>query len=75
MLKDQILAFRELNGQYKFHIYCYTLGKEEVFVNLAKDFETKVKISKDRWNRLNVIGIAREHFQTHEELESWPTGN
>jgi hypothetical protein len=42
----------------KFYVYCYTLGKEEVFINLAKDFSTKVMLDKDRWNRLEAIGMT-----------------
>ena len=51
-------------------MYCYTLGKEEIFVNLARDFNTKVKITKDWWNRLHVIGMAEKYFETYDDIES-----
>ena len=67
ILKDKIIAFRKLDMKYKFYIYCYTLGKEEVFANLARDFKTQVKICKDRWKRLHVIGITGKYVKTHFE--------
>jgi hypothetical protein len=36
-------------------------------INLSKDFKTKIMVSKDRWNRLEAIGIAEENFITHTE--------
>jgi len=64
MIRTKIETLRaEPNGKdYEFWIYCYTLGKEEVFVNLARDLKTRICIPKDRWNRLEAIGIAGEHF-------------
>ena len=37
-----IRRYRIGNTNMKFFIYCYTLGKEEVFWNLAEHFHTKV---------------------------------
>ena len=28
--------------ELKFNLYCYTLGKEEIFHSLARNFDTKV---------------------------------
>lgn len=69
-LKEKVREFRNENQDYKFFLYCYTLGKEEVFVNLARDFQTRLKIQKDRWNRLDVIGLAKEDQFTLHELEA-----
>lgn len=51
----------------KFYLYCYTLGKEEVFVNLSKDFDTKVVVLKERWNRLEAIGITENFIIASEQ--------
>lgn len=60
-LKSKIKKFRDNDPNLKFYIYCYTLGKEEVALNLAKEFDTKVMVLKERWDRLQAIGI-QEHF-------------
>ena len=44
-------------------MYCYTLGKEEIACNLAKDYQTKVIINKERWNRMVAIGIDQFFIQ------------
>ena len=43
-LRSKIEHFRSQDKLLKYHLYCYTLGKEEVFVNLAKDFNTRVVV-------------------------------
>ena len=48
----------------KFHIYCYTLGKEEVFFNLAEYFGTKVQMLKDRFDKAKLCGFGTSHFVT-----------
>ena len=54
------------NPKNKFIIYCYNLGKEEVLVNLAKHFNTKIVVNTDhgdrwsngnRWMKLEALGI------------------
>ena len=61
-LKQKIVETKEHVKDSKFYIYCYTLGKEEVFINLARDLDTKIIINKERWKRLESIGIADGHF-------------
>ena len=41
-LSELILSHRRRSASLKFFIYCYTLGKEEVFFNLSEQFNTKV---------------------------------
>ena len=65
-LKKKIDQLRKADINYKFYLYCYTLGKEEMFINLAKDFKTKIKVTKDRYNRLLAIGLAEKYFTTYE---------
>ena len=58
--------FRLEDPNLKYHFYCYTLGKEEICVNLAKDFKTKIIINQERWDRLDAIGIAEDYFIIEE---------
>ena len=51
----------------KFFFYCYTLGKEEVFWNLAEHFHTKVQMLKDRYTKCEAAGIGRTHFVTKSD--------
>lgn len=51
----------------KFHIYCYTLGKEEVFCNLAEQFNTKVQVLKERFDKISHAGLGINHFVTKQE--------
>ncbi len=37
---------------YRVFIFSYYLGKEEVFINLALDFETLVVVDEDRYRKL-----------------------
>lgn len=55
---------RKVDKTLKFYIYCYTLGKEEVFFNLAEHFKTKIRVDKDRYNKLKAIGMGESYFVT-----------
>lgn len=57
ILSSKIKELRAQNSDFRFYLYCYTLGKEEVAINLARDFKTKIMVLKERWNRLEAIGI------------------
>jgi hypothetical protein len=52
----------EKDRSLKFILYCYTLGKEEMACNLAKDYNTKIIINQERWSRMEAIGIANKFF-------------
>ena len=70
ILRDKISKGRADSKEMEFHIYCYTLGKEELFINLAKDLGTRIMISRDRWERLAAIGIADDSaFIMQEEQD------
>jgi len=60
----KIKVLKEEDPLNKFIVYCYTLGKEEVFIKLSIDFETKVMLPKDRWDKCEAIGIADKFFTT-----------
>ena len=49
---------------FKFYIYCYTLGKEEVFYNLAEQFNTKIQMLKERFDKTSCTGLGTAHFVT-----------
>ena len=55
---------RRRNPALKFFIYCYTLGKEEVFWNLAEQFNTKIQMLKERFDKTSGCGLGRSHFLT-----------
>jgi len=59
-------ALRKEDVNNKIFIYCYTLGKEEVFANLARYFNTKVILQKDRWNKLEALGVAKDYFSDRD---------
>ena len=53
--------------ELKFNLYCYTLGKEEIFHSLAHNFDTQIMMLKDRVTKLQAIGMGSERFVTREE--------
>jgi len=57
-------------NEVKFNLYCYTLGKEEIFHSLAKNFDTKIMMLKDRVTKLDAIGMGSKHFVTRDEFNS-----
>lgn len=63
-LVNYIESKRQTDKALKFYIYCYTLGKEEVFFNLAEHFKTKIRVDKDRYNKLKAIGMGESYFVT-----------
>lgn len=69
LLLSKILAIRKEDAEAKFYIYCYTLGKEEVFYNLAVDLETRIQLLKERWHRLSACGICDPELFTLRELQ------
>jgi len=66
-LSELILSHRRRNPALKFFLYCYTLGKEEVFWNLAEQFNTKVQMLKERFDKTACCGLGQSHFITKQE--------
>ena len=54
MIKNKIneLLNNNLKHDLKIFIYCYTLGKEEVFYNLSIDFNVPIIVLKEKFHRL-----------------------
>jgi len=61
-LVSLIESKRQQEKKSKFFLYAYTLGKEELFFNLAAHFQTKVVMLKDRLKRMEAIDMAKPHF-------------
>jgi hypothetical protein len=49
---------------YRFFIFMYNLGKEEAFLGLAKDFNTKVVVDEDRYQKVKLLNLMPESFTT-----------
>ena len=69
LMKDKIVQIRNDNKDAKIYIYCYTLGKEEVLVNLARDLNTKIQILKERWHRMSAVGCCDHDLFTLREFQ------
>lgn len=47
------------------HLSSYTTGKEELFIEIAKKYNTKIYATKDRYDDLTLLGFG-EHFTLDE---------
>lgn len=45
-------------------MFTYYLGKEEVLVNLARDFQTLIVVDEDRYRKLELMDLNIELFTT-----------
>jgi len=61
-LKDIVRSHKD----YRIFIFSYYLGKEEVFLNLAEDFETLIVVDEDRYRKLCLMDLKPELFTTDE---------
>lgn len=43
-------------------IYCFTIGKEEIGVALAKHFNTKIVLNKKRYKMICEVNFFPEFF-------------
>ena len=62
-----IISNRRRSPNLKFFLYCYTLGKEEVFFNLAEQFNTKIQMLKERFDKTACVGLGNAHFVTKQD--------
>ena len=69
-------AYNSLKGiveghkNFRVFLFVYTLGKEEVFTNLAKDFKTLIVVDEDRFRIVNQIDLQPELFTT-DPTQGW----
>jgi len=43
--------------EYRVFLFSYSLGKEEVFLNLAEDFKCKIVVSEDRYHKIKLMDL------------------
>jgi hypothetical protein len=46
------------------------MGKEEILIEMAKFFKTKIVLNKTRYKNLHNIGLSRDSF-TCDPSEGW----
>ena len=55
-LITQIIQYhKKKNKDLLVYIYCYTIGKEEICMQLAKDFNTKIILDSDRYRVIKKV--------------------
>ena len=69
IVKDIIERARR-EGEVDVHIHCYTVGKEEICLELARHFRTKVVLEPERHRLVRRIGYHPDCF-TAVEGEGW----
>lgn len=58
---------KEMGKDLKVNIYCYTIGKEEICIGLAKVFKTKIYLEKERYKYVKNTNYYVEYFTTRPE--------
>jgi DNA cross-link repair 1B protein len=53
---------------YQIFIFMYNLGKEEAFIGLANDFNTKVVVDSDRYRKVQLLNLSPEMFTTDPDI-------
>ena len=64
ILYNGILSLWNQHKGYKVYLFAYHLGKEEVFIKLAKHFNTKIVLTNERYESAKLIGLDMELFTT-----------
>ena len=49
---------------YRVFIFIYNLGKEEVFINLAEDFGSKIVVDDERYHKVQQMNLKPHLFTT-----------
>jgi DNA cross-link repair 1B protein len=49
---------------HRIFVFTYTLGKEEVLLLLADDFNTKIAVDEERYNKIKLMDLRPELFTT-----------
>jgi len=53
--------------EFRVYLFSYHLGKEEVFINIAKDFKTKIVVDEKRYDMLKLIEMHKWFTTDPEE--------
>ena len=66
---EDIRHVDQFGRKYNFRvfIYCYTVGKEEICVDLARAYNTKIVLDNDRHRMIKSIGYHPDLFTTNPE--------
>jgi hypothetical protein len=61
---NPILCTDRFGNHYNFRvfIYCYTVGKEEVVLDLARYYKTKIVLDRDRYRMIKALNYYPEYF-------------
>jgi hypothetical protein len=61
---NPILCTDRFGNHYNFRvfIYCYTVGKEEVVLDLARYYNTKIVLDNDRYRMIQALNYHIEYF-------------
>ena len=65
-----LLDIVKKHNKYRVFLFAYSLGKEEVFMNLAEDFQTLIVVDEDRYRKICAMDLRPELFTTKCE-EGW----
>lgn len=52
---------------FRVYLFVYLLGKEEVFSSLAKEFDTKIVVDEDRYQKIKLLNLDPELYTTDPE--------
>ena len=50
--------------KYRAFLFCYGLGKEEIFINLAEEFETLIVVDEDKMRQIRIMDLKPHLFTT-----------
>ena len=50
--------------EYRVFLFSYSLGKEEVFLNLSEDFKCKIVVDEERYKKIALMDLKPELFTT-----------
>ena len=53
--------------EYRIFLFSYSLGKEEVFISLANDFDAKIMVDEERMKKVRLMDLSPEKFTTDPE--------
>lgn len=65
------MAFEVIDKHVPCDVYIssYTAGKEELFVEIAKKYKSKIWVSKERYKDLEILGL--DPYFTLDESVAW----
>ena len=71
--EEAYTALKEIvknHPNYRVFVFSYNLGKEEVFLNMAEDFQTLIVVDEDRMRKVRQMDMKPWLFTT-DQSEGW----